>query len=749
MPKILLIEDNEINRDMLSRRLERKGYEVTAVGSDTEGLARAGLDNPDLILIDIYLPTPDQGDADQWDAIQQLKANSQTQAIPVIALTSDAIADEGKKLLAAGCDEYEPKPVDFSRLLEKIAKLLKPTASLPKKTNLSSDQRQLDQRQQQIVVTQLRHKLESPIYSIIGYSDMLLDGLSDQQNPALSGDLQKIYTVGMQLLQLVQAILNPILVAIQQQEINHYAFALRRELLTPLSTVMGYCEMLLEEVTPDLIPDLEQIQTSAHDLLSMVNRLDNLVSQLLRSIPANYIDKPGTAERELHRSTANLWKRQNTLESHHSLTVEVSRILVIDHSKSRSTLLSRQLERHKCQVAIASTTQQALHALNTVSYDLILLSVSLPDDRLALLEQLKVNQEWQHIPVLLIATSSEMETVTQGMTIGAVDYVIYPFQSILLHTKVLTQLVTQLEQKRFQHGNGTFNHLFEYAPIGIYRATIEGRFQRVNSALVKLLGYPDDITLIEAIMNISTQIYADCDRYAEFFCSLEKHNKVIGFEYQAYRYDGDLIWMAEHAYVVRDNSGQLLYYEGFVEEITQRKLTEAALKQQLAVQRELEHVRRAQQAAEIVQTDYFQQLQPYGELQGYPDTVRQTASHLKVLLIEDNELNCDMLSRRLQRYGYDVTIANDGADGVSKAISELPQIILMDISLPVMNGWEATQQLKANPLTSNIPIIALTAHAMAGDREKALAAGCDDYDTKPIELPRLLGKIEECLKQQN
>jgi CheY-like chemotaxis protein len=116
-------------------------------------------------------------------------------------------------------------------------------------------------------------------------------------------------------------------------------------------------------------------------------------------------------------------------------------------------------------------------------------------------------------------------------------------------------------------------------------------------------------------------------------------------------------------------------------------------------------------------------------------------------LVEDNELNSDMLSRRLQRAGYAVVVASDGADGVAKAISEQPDLILMDISLPIMDGWEATQQIKANAQTAHIPIIALTAHAMAGDREKALAAGCNDYDTKPVELPRLLGKIDGCLKR--
>ncbi len=114
----------------------------------------------------------------------------------------------------------------------------------------------------------------------------------------------------------------------------------------------------------------------------------------------------------------------------------------------------------------------------------------------------------------------------------------------------------------------------------------------------------------------------------------------------------------------------------------------------------------------------------------------------KILLVEDNEMNRNMLSRRLVRKGYEVVIAVDGGQGVEMASSEAPDVILMDMSLPVLDGWEATRRIKAAPATTSIPVIALTAHAMAGDREKALGAGCDDYDTKPIELPRLIAKIE-------
>jgi CheY-like chemotaxis protein len=117
----------------------------------------------------------------------------------------------------------------------------------------------------------------------------------------------------------------------------------------------------------------------------------------------------------------------------------------------------------------------------------------------------------------------------------------------------------------------------------------------------------------------------------------------------------------------------------------------------------------------------------------------------KILLVEDNEMNRDMLSRRLVRGGYEVAVAEDGERGVEMATNDRPDLILMDMSLPVIDGWEATRRIKAMPELRKIPIIALTAHAMATDREKALEAGCDDYDTKPIELQRLLGKIETLL----
>lgn len=121
----------------------------------------------------------------------------------------------------------------------------------------------------------------------------------------------------------------------------------------------------------------------------------------------------------------------------------------------------------------------------------------------------------------------------------------------------------------------------------------------------------------------------------------------------------------------------------------------------------------------------------------------------RLLLVEDNELNRDMLSRRLQRRGFTVMLAVDGQQGIDMAIEQLPELILMDMNLPVIDGWEATKTLKANPATQKIPVIGLTAHAMTGDREKCLAAGCDQYDTKPIDFESLIEKIQGLLKKDS
>jgi CheY-like chemotaxis protein len=592
MIKILLVEDNETNRDMLRRRLERKGYDVIVAIDGGEGVAKAQADHPDIVLMDLNLPV-----LDGWEATRQIKANPQIQAIPVIALTANALNGDREKALAAGCDEYDTKPVDFNRLLGKINALVKPVAAkTPEPPPISA------QPGKAIAWNHLRHDLEQPIYTVVGYSDMLLDVLAEQPDSALTSDLQKIHLSGLQLLKLIQAILNPALLEVQQQDWTSdiLAPALRRELLTPLSTIMGYCELLLEETHSDLLPDLEKIHTSAQDLLILVNDLDSLMARYLESDQTS--DRPNSLTPRRTHTTID-----PSLSNH--------RILVIDQANSP---VSRQLEQQGYTVELTTTAEPNL----ADSFDLVVLDVSY----LKVLEQPHEAQP----PVLLIA-SADAVGVTQGIALGAIDYLTKPFPTALLRTKV----ASCLEQSRLRH--------------------------------------------------------------------------------------------------------QLAHYEGMIEEFKAQQQLEADLYQQIeALKIELEQTKRSHQAATIVQTDYFQQIQETEE-------PRAADAPLKVLLVEDNELNSDMLSRRLQRQGYEVVLASDGAEGVAKALSEQPQIILMDISLPVMDGWEATQHLKANPQTRHIPIIALTAHAMTGDREKALASGCDEYDTKPIELPRLLSKIEGCL----
>jgi PAS domain S-box-containing protein len=730
MPKILLVEDNDINRDMLSRRLERKGYQVIVAVNGEESVAKTVSDRPDIVLMDLHLPV-----LDGWEATRQIKANPQTRKLPIIALTADAIAGEREKALAAGCDDYETKPIDLPRLLEKITKLLAPPASPSLPTQNSAP----DRHMQQILLAHLRYQLDPPIDRIVGYTDLLLATLSDsarwtlrdRQQSDLSIDIQKIHLAGTQLLQLVRAILSPVLMEIQYQEIERLTPTLRREILTPLSTIIGYCELLLEEADLDMIPDLEQIQTAARDLLNIVNNLDRPTDlSAVAQMPAKpMIPQPLEAT-----------PRSRSVGSAESSIIGESRILVIDDDAANSSLLSKHLTRLGSQVEIA-ITEQATHALATMPA-LVMLDVSLPQSGgLQVLEQIQSHEQWRQIPVLLLADPDELDLVVRGIAMGATDYVTKPLQSVLLQAKVAACL--ELKQKREQ--DGSFEILFENAPIGVYQATATGSYRRVNPALVQMLRYSNAETLMTRVQNISDGIYVDPNRYAQFKCLLTEHDLVTGFEYQAYRHDGDTIWVAEHAWAVRAADGQLAYYEGIVEDISHYKQAEAAFKPQIAaLQLEIANLKRTQQVSEIVQTDYFQHLQPDSAALKQPDANRSLPR--KVLLVEDNELNCDMLLRRLERAGYRVVIAYDGAEGVSKARSELPDLILMDISLPVMDGWEATQQIKADPQTAGIPIIALTAHAMAGDREKALAAGCNDYDTKPIELPRLIGKIERCLK---
>ncbi|HIK46525.1 MAG TPA: response regulator [Leptolyngbyaceae cyanobacterium M65_K2018_010] len=295
-----------------------------------------------------------------------------------------------------------------------------------------------------------------------------------------------------------------------------------------------------------------------------------------------------------------------------------------------------------------------------------------------------------------------------------------------------------------------YRSIFENALEGIFQSPSAGHFLSVNPAMARIHGYESPAEMMAVVTEIGNQIYVDPEGRQELIRRVEAEGQITGYEYQAYRKDGDMMWLSESVRAVRGSSGDLLYYEGIVEDVTQRKLKELALERQVdELKIEIDQAKLARQVAEITQSTYFQEIQAEVErlrLEGSHDHDGKSApseapSPIKVLLVEDNEMNRDMLSRRLRRLDYEVLIAADGLEGVSMVATHRPDIVLMDMSLPVMDGWEATQTLKANPATAQIPIIALTAHAMQGDREKALAIGCDEYDTKPIELPRLINKM--------
>lgn len=743
MTKILLVEDHEINRDMLLRRLKRKGYEVVVAVDGREAVAKAQSDRPDLILMDLHLPV-----MDGWEATRRIKANLETQTIPVIALTADALAGEREKAIAAGCDDYDTKPVNLPQLLQKIEQQLQPEAEVPTVSHSEvpdqPDDRQLKRRLQ----TALRRDLDPPLYSIIGYSDLLLVTIGQQRSAAdsfgfdsnLFSDLRKLFDSGMQLLDLIHGVLNPALASVQQQEVDILAPTLQLELRTPLSTIMGYCEMLLEEAPVDYMPDLERIHGAAQDLLIKVNGLDDLAQQHIRSIQQS--EQPSEAD------ASSAFLKMYRLETCKAdrLTLGSSRILVVDVNPYSRALVARQLEAEGCRATVVMDCQQAVEAIASRPYDLILLEAG----GLDLLEQLKQNPDWQHIPVLLMVAPDDRTAVIRGLYMGATDYLVQPFQTVMLRKKVDSCLMGH----PLSTAQRKFSSPLEDAPIGIYRVTFEslgektvGRFASANSALISLLGYSTAAELISSVKDIASEIYADPTQYSQFVGLLKDVGQVTGFEYQGYRQSGDLIWISQSAWAIRDGRGALVGYEGILEEVTERKLAELTLAQTVEdLKKEIFHLQQVQQAADIVQTDYFQKLRSNGE-EEKPQTVAPKANlPTRVLLVEDNELNRDMLSRRLKRANYEVSVAMDGAEGTDKAMQELPDIILMDISLPVMDGWEATQRLKQDPQTAKIPIIALTAHAMAGDREKSLAAGCDDYDTKPIDLSRLLSKIEGCLQ---
>ncbi len=844
MTKILIVEDNEVNRDMLSRRLIRHDYEIIFALNGAEGISKTLAEKPDLILMDMNLPV-----MDGWEATRQLKANPQTRKIPVIALTAHSMQGDREKALDFGCDEYESKPIDFPRLLGKIETFIEKIKSDLLSTSGSNIPQELNPYIQKALFSHLRHELCTPMNAIIGYSEMLLDELKHQPSD-LYVDIGKIYTSGNELLALANKILDPADFELnQERSFDSFGAKVRLEMLTPLSTIIGYCELLIEEAGADFLPDLEHINIAAHKLLSMINDIVNLAQQQLKAIDVKQLELMQGAA-----STMRLLSQDSSVTSSAKLS---GMILIIDDNETNCDLLSRQLERQGYTVAVATSGQQGLQILQAMPYDLILLDIIMPEmSGLEVLAQLKSNPNWQNIPVIMISALEEIDSVVRCVEMGAEDYLSKPFKPVLLRAKITACLekkrlreqqtvhlapqiiadaapvsiiiyrlsdglivyanataaltfalpIAQLCNRHIQdflaredyneiitilqkneaivnrelpaiNASGTqlwmiaslqpltfnseptvlsalwdisdrkraedalriaevsYRSIFENALQGIYQSTPDGQIVFVNQAMAMIHGFDSPIKMIETVNTRNYKLYVDTEQRSSFRYLLEVQGQVTGVEYQVYKYNGEIIWLIESARAVRDANGNVLYYEGILEEITQRKIEEAALKREVEELRiEIDQVKRAQQAAEITQTDYFQEN-------------NQAKTTPTILLVEDNEMNRDMLSRRLKRLGYEIIIAVDGAEGVSMATSKHPDIILMDMSLPILDGWEATKQLKANNDTKHIPIIALTAHAMSGDREKALNSGCDEYDTKPIEMSRLLSKITTLLNK--
>ncbi|WP_052050720.1 response regulator [Leptolyngbya sp. KIOST-1] len=871
MAKLLLVEDNDVNRDMLSRRLMRKGYEVAIAIDGAEGVAKALSERPDLVIMDIDLPV-----IDGYEATRQIKANPQIQNIPIIALTAHAMAGDREQALAAGCDEYETKPVNLPQLLDKVEQLLAAAQpSAPPEDTLPFR----DKRVQRALLSHLRHELCTPMNAIIGYSEMLLEELKGQPHSALATDLKNIYTCGTQLLSLANVILDPTQLDVGQfrSDINSFGATIRLEMLTPLSTIIGYCELLLEEADPNIQADLQRIHRAAQQLLSMVNDIVNLSRQQLQLINPNQLD---ANELTLESGAESAWFKQaettlqvlryDPIEDQNS---QGGHILIVDDNETNRDLLSRQLEYQGFTVTIAAHGQAALELLHNASYDLILLDLIMPEmNGFEVLIHLKQSPTWQSIPVIMISSLDEIDNVVRCIEMGAEDFLSKPFKPVLLRAKIMAslekkrlrdqrvmylarQLIAEatpvpvltwrwddgvvlysnaaaratfgcddqplvnctiqdffLNQEDYQrlratleqgqsiqhyelqckradgsplwtttsfqpltyNGEATvlsamvditlrkqaedalrlaeekYRSIFENALEGIFQSTPDGHFLSVNPAMARIHGYDSAAEMMAVVTEIGNQIYVDPEGRQEFIRQVESSGQMTGYEYQAYRKDGDMMWLSESVRAVRGGNGELLYFEGIVEDVTQRKLKELALKRQVnELKVEIDQAKRVQEVAAITQSAYFQEIQAeaarlrqeQGEGDDWQHSVSAPPGRIKVLLIEDNEMNRDMLSRRLRRMDYEVLTAADGLEGVSMAATHRPDIVLMDMSLPVMDGWEATQKLKANAETASIPVIALTAHAMQGDREKALAIGCDEYDTKPIELPRLLNKI--------
>lgn len=301
---------------------------------------------------------------------------------------------------------------------------------------------------QQSLLTYLRHELCTPINAMLGYSDMLLEELHNQQDTTLFSDVQKIRDSSQQLLTLVSAILDPAQLEMIRDggDLSDFSATLRMELITPLSTVIGYCEMLLEEAPAELIPDLDSLNTAAQQLLGLVNDIIHLAQQQVQTLNPStqlVIESPSAASLvQSAASTLQVLREETAEKQFHG-----GMILAVDDNAANCDLLSRQLKRQGYAVTTATNAQQALRLLKAIPYDLILLDVIMPGmNGIELLEQIKQHDQWRHLPVIMLSALDELEGAVKCIELGAEDYLHKPFDPTLLKARI----GAYLEKKRLR-----------------------------------------------------------------------------------------------------------------------------------------------------------------------------------------------------------------------------------------------------------------------------------------------------------
>lgn len=404
MAKILIVEDNEMNRDMLSRRLKRRGFDVAIAVDGKQGVEMAIADHYDVVLMDMSLPV-----LDGWEATRQIRQSPRTASTPIIALTAHAMSGDRQRAMAAGCDDYDTKPVEFGRLLTKIEQLLAKASPLTSAENGATDEAA-------DAVGKLRHELRTPLNLIIGYSEMLLE---DATGPALAARravLQDVLADGRKVLDLVNSNLS------QERpgDGRIVPAALYESMREPLERIRSRTTGLVDACD----------QRAERQFHSDVGRIRSAAERLLTF--------SGTREPDARPQRAAPVDAANgaTLGGPRSASGP-AHILVVDDVEDNRSVLERRLTRNGHLVTCATGGQHALDLVSRERFDLVLLDVMMPDlDGLTVLERLKASPGTRDIPVLMITAFDDEGTVVRCIERGAEDHLAKPFDPVLLRARI-------------------------------------------------------------------------------------------------------------------------------------------------------------------------------------------------------------------------------------------------------------------------------------------------------------------------